>query len=123
MKRFITPLLLTAAMLVTVSGFSQSVKLDDHFSIQISDQTLQQKTVQFDITGLNFKDEPTAQKFFNSIQNNLVSFSVDFTAKTATMYLYPERLGKTVWTIEQWNDYMDATSIRCSTTYQSFSNY
>ena len=123
MKRFITPVLLTAALLFSASGFTQTVKLDDHFSIQLTSQTLEQKSVQFDITGLNFKDEADAQKFFNSIQNNLVNFSVDYATKTATMFLYPERLGKTIWTIEDWNQYLDATSQRCTTTYQSFSNF
>lgn len=122
MKRLITPALLVVALLFSASGFAQSVKLDDHFSIQLTSQTLAQKSVQFDISGLNFKDEATAQKFFNSIQNNLVTFSVDYAAKSATMFLYPERLGKTIWTIEDWNQYLDSTSKRCATTYQSFSN-
>lgn len=122
MKRLITPILLAAVFFIAAPGFSQTVKLDNHFSMQINSQILEQKSVQFDITSLNFKDEATAQKFFHAIQNNLVSFSVDYSTKTATMYLFPERLGKAVWTIDDWNQYLENTSQRCTTTYQSFSN-
>jgi len=121
MKRFIMPVLLASGLLFTVCGFGQqAVKLDQQFNLQLTDELIQQQYVEYDFSALQFTNEAAAAKFFKSIENNLVSFSIDYTSKIATMKLYPERLGKHTWTLDQWNSYMSGTTQRCTTTYQSF---
>lgn len=123
MKRLILPVLLAAGLLISADGYGQqATKVDPNFTIQLTESMLQQKFIQLDISGLQFKDEVTAQKFFKSIQNNLVEFRVDYTAQTALMMLYPDRLGKFTWTLEDWNEYVGNMSTRCSSTYSSFLN-
>ena len=101
MKRLILPVLLAAGMLLSAEGYGQqAVKVDQNFNIQLTEDLLQQKFVQLDISGLSFKDEATATKYFNSIENNLVEFVLNYEAKTATMMLYPDRLGKFTYTLE-----------------------
>ncbi|MBK9455437.1 MAG: hypothetical protein IPO24_07530 [Bacteroidetes bacterium] len=123
MKRLILPVLLAAGMLLSAEGYGQqAVKVDQNFNIQLTDDLLQQKFVQLDISGLSFKDEATATKYFNSIENNLVEFVLNYEAKTATMMLYPDRLGKFTYTLEDWNKYIATMSQRCSSNYNSFLN-
>ncbi len=122
MKRFITPALLVLGILLAGSGYSQTaVTIDKQFSIQLTPQMIEQGQVQLDISSLNFIDETAAQKFFRSVENNLMSFSVDFASETATMYIYADRLGNQSWTIDQWNSYMITASQSCIANYQSFS--
>ncbi len=123
MKRLIMPALLVLGLLLAGTGYSQTaVKIDKQFSIQLTNQMIEQGSVELDFSGLNFKDEESAQKFFKSIENNLMSYTVDFSSKTATMFIYADRLGNHTWSIEQWNSYMSSTSQSCITNYQSFSN-
>lgn len=123
MKQLIMPVLLATGLLLTVSGFSQqAVKVDQSFDIELTDQLLQQKYVALDISGLQFKNEIEAQKFFKSIANNLVEFNLDYASKKATMVLFPERTGNHVYSLEDWNVYIDNMSSRCSSTYNSFLN-
>ncbi|MBK8343840.1 MAG: hypothetical protein IPL12_11325 [Bacteroidetes bacterium] len=123
MKRLILPVLLAAGLLLSVDGYAQTaVKVDKNFSIQLTDELSQQKFVQLDISDLQFKSEADAQKFFKSIANNLCEFKVDYAAKTAVMMLYPDRLGKFTWTLDDWNKYVGDMSARCSATYNSFLN-
>lgn len=123
MKRLILPVLLAAGMLISAEGYGQqAVKVDQNFNIQLTEDLLQQKFVQLDISGLSFKDEATATKYFNSIENNLVEFVLNYEAKTATMMLYPDRLGKFTYTLEDWNKYIANMSQRCSSNYNSFLN-
>ena len=123
MKRLIIPVLLAAGLLFTSVGFGQQVvKVDQNFSIQLTDQLLQQKSITLDISVLQFKDEANAVKFFHSIANNLVEFKLDYASKTATMNLFPERLAGHAWTLNDWNEYISTMSNRCSVTYNSFLN-
>ncbi len=122
-KRLIIPVLLAAGLLFTTAGICQQVvKVDQNFTIQLTDQLLQQKSITLDISALQFKDEANAVKFFNSIKNNLVEFSLDYSTKTATMNLFPERLGTHEWTLANWNEYISGMGQRCTTTYNSFLN-
>ncbi len=123
MKRLILPVLLAAGLLISAQGYAQqATKVEPDFNIQLTESMLQQKFIQLDISGLQFKDEVTAQKFFKSIGNNLVEFRLDYTSKTAIMMLYPDRLGKFTWTLADWNEYVGNMSTRCSSTYSSFLN-
>lgn len=123
MKKLILPVLLAAGLLLSAEGYAQqAVKVDQNFDIQLTDELLQQKYVILDVSGLQFKDEATAQKYFKSIANNLIEFHLDYATQTVTMMLYPDRLGKFTWTLEDWNKYVDNMSTRCSSTYTSFLN-
>ncbi len=123
MKPLFKPLLIAIGLLFTVSGYTQNaVRVDQNFKVQITDQLLQQKFVTLDISDLQFKSELEAQKYFHSIENNLVEFNVDYSAKTATMLLFPERIGNHTWTLDDWNAYIANMSTRCSTTYNAFLN-
>ena len=108
MKRLILPVLLAAGMLLSAEGYGQqAVKVDQNFNIQLTEDLLH---------------EATATKYFNSIENNLVEFVLNYEAKTATMMLYPDRLGKFTYTLEDWNKYIATMSQRCSSNYNSFLN-
>lgn len=121
MKKLLMPVLLAAGLLFTVAGYSQdAVKIDHQFQVQLTDAMLQSGAVQIDISALQFADEATAQKYFKSIANNLVEFTLDYNTHTATMHLFPERLGKHTWTLADWNAYLQTMSARCSETYQAF---
>ncbi len=123
MKRFLLPTLLAVGLFLTVSGYGQeAVKVDRQFNIQLTESMLLQKSVQLDISGLQFRDEAMAVKFFNAIENNLVEYTVDFQNKTAVMQLFPERLGKHTWTLEQWNTYMNTAGTNSAETYKAFDN-
>lgn len=123
MKRLILPVLLTVGLLFSISGYGQqAIKVDQSFNLQLTESILQQKFVQVDFSSLQFKDEVVAQKFFKSIENNLVSFTVDYASNTATMVIYPERLGKFTWTLDDWNTYFGNMSTTCSANYASFLN-
>lgn len=117
------PVLLATGLLLSVSGFAQqAVKVDQSFNIELTDQLLQQKYVTLDISDLQFKNELEANKFFKSIANNLVEFNLDYASKKATMVLFPERTGNHIYTLEDWNAYIDNMSTRSATTYNSFLN-
>jgi len=123
MKQLIMPVLFATGLLLSVSGFAQqAVKVDQSFNIELTDQLLQQKYVTLDISDLQFKNELEANKFFKSIANNLVEFNLDYASKKATMVLFPERTGNHIYTLEDWNAYMDNMSTRSATTYNSFLN-
>lgn len=123
MKRLILPVLLVAGLLFATGAFAQqTVKVDRSFSVTLTDQILQQKTVDLDISGLQFKDAATAEKFFHAIANNLIDYSVDYGAKKVTMHLYPERLNGQSWTVENWNEYMSLSSKQSASTYNAFNN-
>jgi hypothetical protein len=123
MKRLILPVLLTVGLLFSISGYGQqAIKVDQNFNLQLNESILQQKFVQLDFTSLQFKDEVVAQKFFKSIENNLVSFTVDYASNTAMMVIYPERLGKFSWSLEEWNTFIANMSPSCSANYASFLN-
>jgi len=123
MKRFLLPTLLAVGLFLTVSGYGQeAVKVDRQFNIQLTESMLLQKSVQLDNSGLQFRDEAMAVKFFNAIENNLVEYTVDFQNKTAVMQLFPERLGKHTWTLEQWNTYMNTAGMNSAETYKAFDN-
>ena len=119
MKQLIMPVLLATGLLLSVSGFAQqAVKVDQSFTIELTDQLLEQKYVSLDISDLKFKNE----KFFKSIANNLVEFNLDYASKKVTMVLYPERTGKFTYTLADWNTYIDNMAKRSSSTYNSFLN-
>lgn len=74
MKRLILPVLLAAGLLLSVDGYAQTaVKVDKNFSIQLTDELLQQKFVQLDISDLQFKSEADAQKFLNQSLTTFVN--------------------------------------------------
>lgn len=121
MKRVLLPALLAVGLLLTVTGYSQSaVKLDQQFTLQLTESMLSERSVTFDITDLQFADEITAVKYFNAIKNNLVDFTVDYTQQKAVMHLYPERLGKHTWTLADWNAYMATMSNTSAETFKAF---
>lgn len=123
MKQLIMPVLLATGLLLSVSGFAQqAVKVDQSFTMELTDQLLEQKYVTLDISDLKFKNEQEAQKFFKSIANNLVEFNLDYASKKVTMVLYPERTGKFTYTLADWNTYIDNMAKRSSSTYNSFLN-
>jgi hypothetical protein len=121
MKKLLMPVLLAAGLMFTTAGFSQdAVKVDHQFQIQLTDAMLQSGALQVDISALQFADEATEQKYFKSIANNLVEWTLDFNAQTATMHLFPERLGKHTWTLSDWNAYLQTMSTQCAETYKAF---
>lgn len=121
MKRFLLPALLAVGMLFSVSGFSQTaVKLDKQFTIQLSESMLAAKAVTMDISELQFADEASAVKYFNAIKNNLTDYTVDFANHQVVMHLYPERLGKHIWTLSDWNAYLQTTANTNAETYKAF---
>lgn len=123
MKRFLLPALLTAGLFLTASVYGQEVvQIDKQFGIQLTEAQLDAQSVQIDISNLIFRDETMAQKFFRSIENNLVTYALDYDAKTVVMTLHPERLGKHTWTLENWNNYLATAASNSAATYQSFEN-
>lgn len=123
MKQLLLPTFLVVGLFLSVSGYSQqAVKVDHQFNVQLTESMLQEKSVLLDISDLQFRDESVAIKFFNAIENNLVEYTVDFESKTAVMQLFPERLGKHTWTIEQWNSYMTTAGAASAATYKAFDN-
>ncbi|HMZ88887.1 MAG TPA: hypothetical protein PK511_12030 [Chitinophagales bacterium] len=121
MKKLLMPVLLAAGLVFATAGYSQdAVKFDQHFQVQLTDAMLQSGSVVMDISDLQFTDEAAAQKYFNAIRNNLVEFTLDYSAHTVTMHLYPERLGKHTWTLSDWNAYLANMAERNAETYQSF---
>ena len=104
------------------TGYSQVVKIDNNFNLQLTPQMIEQGSVQLDISTLLFADETAAIKYFRSVENNLVTFTVDFSASIVTMNFHADRLGNHQWTFDQWNNYINSTTQQCAANYQTFSH-
>lgn len=93
--------------------------IDKNFVITINANAPVVSDYVFDISAIPFKDEAQAEKFFKRNTDNLVSYSVDFANKTATVHLALQYVEPRGWGVTEWNNYFGGLSQRYTLTYQA----
>lgn len=86
--------------------------MDENYCITLDSDMAVYDQYAIDVSGLDFDTKDEAQKVFDGISSNLVSFRLDAPSRTATMILHTDRTGQTAWTKADWIDYFDS---RCTT--------
>lgn len=70
----------------------------------------------FSISTIAFKDEAAAVRFFGLCRDNIVSYTLDWAAKTATVHIALEYMEPRGWDIVKYNEYFSKLSERYRTT-------
>ncbi len=83
-----------------------------NMQISLDSNVLLSKIYKANISHLTFNDRKEAEKFFNSYNDNLVSFKVIFEKKELVIHLYPQYNSGRNWSVAEWNHYLEQKAIR-----------
>ena len=120
MKKALQSLLI---VFMLVAGFHASAQtaakatINSDFVISLDQSAPMSSDYTFDISKLSFKDKTSAENFFMRMHDNLVSYTVNYDAKTVTVHLMQEYVAKRGWTVADWNNYFAQTAPRYKTNY------
>ena len=70
----------------------------------------------FDISPISFKDQAATERFFRIIHDNIVSCTLDYENKTATVHIALELMEPRGWDVNKYNDYFVKLSERYRST-------
>ena len=70
----------------------------------------------FDISPISFKDQAATERFFRIIHDNIVSYTLDYENKTATVHIALELMEPRGWDVNKYNDYFVKLSERYRST-------
>ena len=70
----------------------------------------------FDISPITFKDQAATERFFRIIHDNIVSYTLDYENKTATVHIALELMEPRGWDVNKYNDYFVKLSERYRST-------
>ncbi len=70
----------------------------------------------FSFSAIAFKNEAAATRFFGLCRDNIVSYNLDWAAKTATVHIALEYMEPRGWDIVKYNDYFSKLAERYRTT-------
>ena len=70
----------------------------------------------FDISPITFKDQAATERFFLIIHDNIVSYTLDYEKKTATVHIALELMEPRGWDVNKYNDYFVKLSERYRST-------
>lgn len=72
----------------------------------------------FDISSLKFKDQAATERFFRLGHDNLVSYTLDYEKKLATVHIATELMEPRGWDLSNYNEYFVKLSERYRSTFE-----
>ncbi|MFI5170819.1 MAG: hypothetical protein ACHQFW_00425 [Chitinophagales bacterium] len=66
----------------------------------------------FDISGMGLRNKEAAERYFSLGRDNLVSYTVNYDTKTATVHLMLDLTQPRGWDVDQYNEYFVKVSER-----------
>lgn len=99
----------TAAGTATI-GSDMVIHLDEASPL-VADYT-------FSITGLTFKSKEACERYFSLCRDNILSYTVNYDTKTATVHLMLEYMEPRGWGVKEYNEYFQKVSDRYRSTIQ-----
>jgi len=126
MKQKLLPALLS--LLITVSfSFSAGAQIANtgnavigsDFVIHLDEASPLVADYTFDISKISFTGKDQAEKFFSICRDNLLSYTVNYEAKTATVHIGLQYMESRSWGVSDYNAYFVKTSERYRHTFEA----
>lgn len=73
----------------------------------------------FDISQLKFSSKEEAERFFSLCRDNLMNYTVNYDAKTATVHISLQYMEPRGWGISEYNEYFTKLAERYRNVYQA----
>ena len=70
----------------------------------------------FSISTMSFKDEAAAVRYFSLCRDNILTYTVDYAARTATVHIALEWMEPRGWDVAQYNEYFAKVAERYRNT-------
>lgn len=86
-------------------AYKQQATFSENMTLEIPTSDVLPFSYEVDISGVAFKDDAAAKKYFNSITDNLVSYELQEDNKVIVRLQY-EHLGDQKWGHEEWRTYL-----------------
>ena len=99
---------------------STSATMSETFVVQLDSAGPMVDTYTIDCSSLAFTSDEAAERFFKSLQDNLVQFEFDAASQTATMRLSLPYVADKGWGVAEWNNYFNSTAERYGRMFEAF---
>lgn len=112
------------AILVTLSGLAMaqtsSATISEALVMQLDPAGPVVEVYTIDCSAMEFASDDAAERFFTSLQDNLVAFSYNAAEKTAEMKLSLQHVADRGWGATEWNNYFNSTAERYNRMFEAF---
>jgi len=126
MKQTLRSLVLTLLISFSISFASKSqvavnASIGSDFVIHLNENTPLVSDYTFDISSMNFDSKEESEHFFSMCRDNLLNYSVNYDAKTASVHISLEYMEPRGWGINEYIGYFQKVSERYRKTYEAIS--
>ena len=106
----------TATLVTAQTPEKGKATINSHLIILLDVSTPLVADYVFDISPISFKDQAATERFFRIIHDNIVSYTLDYENKTATVHIALELMEPRGWDVNKYNDYFVKLSERYRST-------
>lgn len=117
--KFALSLLLVSASFIYASAQAVTpghATIDESLVIRLDTNTPLTADYSFSISTMSFKDEAAAVRYFSMCRDNILTYTVDYAARTATVHLALEWMEPRGWDVAEYNEYFGKLAERYRTT-------
>ncbi len=93
--------------------------IDNNFLVILDDKAPLVSDYTIDISKLSFKDQLAAEMFFARLHDNLMTYTVDYPAKKATVHIELIYMQPQGWGVVEYNNYLLKASNRYRQTFDA----
>ncbi len=123
MKQFLLKLTMSI-LLVSVTAFYTSAQtavkgtatINSDLVIHIDETQALVADYSFDISAMHFNSQTACERYFSLCRDNILTYSVDYATKTASVHLALEYMEPRGWGVAEYNEYFQKVSERYRST-------
>jgi hypothetical protein len=93
--------------------------IDNYLLVELNTESPLASDYVIDISNLSFKNQQAAEWFFNRLHDNLMTYTVDYPAKKATLHIDLKHMQPQGWGVAEYNDYFIKATDRYRQTFDA----